>query len=321
MFPHRKTTLKLLLVMGVFVSLLLVVPGGMAQDDGTGNLFDGIFGTWDMSVEDLGALPVSVVAGGVGNLSLVDWDDLGATGTCEGFFTIEPTIVLRLPEHMSTRLFFVPYEQGVEAGLYVIDWAVFKHMCPENGLSTGPMIDLPNRGGQRDLWVHVSSPRVDETVAGVLYLFADRDHTPESCARANNDCGPTPDPPVPGQAYNGTADLNGEWVGELTQEPEGGLDTVYGFQMSLTQTGYAVEGTSRIERLDDPSDFGDMVLTGIVVDDRFIFWDSAIVDENLPEGYRWCEKRGTLEVDGDLHGPWSALDCEPGMITVSPVDE
>lgn len=316
MLFHRKTMRKMVWVMVMVVSLSLVVPTGMAQDDG----FDGIFGTWDMGVEDLGALPVSVVAGGVGNLSLVDWEDLGATGTCEGFFTIQPTVVLRLPEYMSTRLFFVPYEDDVEAGLYVIDWTVFKHMCPEDGLSTGPMIDIPNRGEQRDLWVHVSSPAVDETVAGVLYVFADRAHTPGLCASADNPCGPIPEAPVPGEAHSDTADLNGDWVGELTQEPEGGFDTLYDFQMSLTQTGYAVQGTSRIERQDDPSEFGDMVLTGIVVGDRFFFWESAIVDGNIQEGYRWCEKRGTLDYDGDLHGPWSALDCEPGTITLSPVE-
>jgi hypothetical protein len=107
----------------------------------------------------------------------------------------------------------------------------------------------------------------------------------------------------------------------LTQEPEGGFDTLYGFQMSLTQTGHAVEGRSRIESVDDPDIYGEMTVTGVVVDDWFIFWESAIIDENIPEGYRWCEKRGKLNYDGDLHGPWSALDCEPGEITLSPADE
>jgi hypothetical protein len=322
MFAHRKPTMKWLSVMVLCAALVWLVPTGLAQDDDpTGQGFDGIFGTWDMSVEDPGALPVSVVAGGVGNLSLVDWTDMNTTGTCEGFFTIEPTIVLRLPEHMNARLFFVPYETDAQAGLYVIDWTVFKHMCPEDGVSSAPLVDLPNRGGPRDLWVHVSSPRVDETVAGVLYVFADRDHTPESCAAATADCGTVPDPPVPGEAASDSADLNGEWVGQLTQEPEGGFDTLYGFQMSLTQTGHAVEGTSRIESVDDPDIYGEMTVTGVVVGDLFIFWESEILGEDIPEGYRWCEKRGKLNYDGDLQGSWSALDCEPGEITLSPVDE
>jgi hypothetical protein len=126
---------------------------------------------------------------------------------------------------------------------------------------------------------------------------------------------------VPGEAASDSADLNGEWVGQLTQEPEGGFDTLYGFQMSLTQTGHAVEGTSRIESVDDPDIYGEMTVTGVVVGDLFIFWESEILGEDIPEGYRWCEKRGKLNYDGDLQGSWSALDCEPGEITLSPVDE
>jgi hypothetical protein len=126
--------------------------------------------------------------------------------------------------------------------------------------------------------------------------------------------------PVPASTRE-PAEVGGRWTGTLTQAP-GGLRSRFAFQVTLTQEGADLWGSSRIDIEGTPY-YGVMRLRGWVRGDVVILQEERIIDElPEPDSY-WCLKRSVLRLAraGDqrrLEGEWNSPTCSPGTLTLVP---
>jgi Bacterial Ig-like domain (group 3) len=102
------------------------------------------------------------------------------------------------------------------------------------------------------------------------------------------------------------SDVNGLWSGQIDQ-PTGGVQTTYTYEMDLVQAGDQVTGVSLIE-LNSTQYFGVMKLTGSVSSSSFTFQETAILFQALPLADVWFLKSGTLTISNtgpSLSGAWT----------------
>lgn len=98
--------------------------------------------------------------------------------------------------------------------------------------------------------------------------------------------------PAEGDANRGADDLTGYWNGYGTERYRS--KTVrYRLEFQLEQEGSRVDGTSRVERVEEPQYFAEKTIEGEVRDGRFVCRDKKIIAKSNAPGMHW--KTYTLE--------------------------
>ncbi len=110
--------------------------------------------------------------------------------------------------------------------------------------------------------------------------------------------------------------FSGQWQGKMVQQngPRG-LDG-YTMFFNLKQNDSLVTGTSRIEIPYSPY-YAEMKVRGTIKNDTLFFKELDITKQNARQGYFWCIKKGSLQINPAtkiLEGNWSSNGCEPGII-------
>lgn len=118
--------------------------------------------------------------------------------------------------------------------------------------------------------------------------FASSDDTPEKC------------------------NVTGEWTGFLVQP-----DRIFSFEVSLSQQGSSIVGTSTIRRIDGY--YAIMNLQGSVSDDIVHIEETEIIESTSSSGWRWCLKIMDLSLKEEysalvLEGEWHDPGCNAGTL-------
>lgn len=131
-------------------------------------------------------------------------------------------------------------------------------------------------------------------------------------------CGASNSPTSPSGTT--TAGLGGTWKGTLTQ-PNGPAADIFEFTLTLTQSGNALTGRSRIEETTGtPRYFAEFSVTGSITGDRMDVVEGAVLSELPRPGLGWCIKTHALTADAarrTLTGSWTAPGCLPGQVRLS----
>jgi hypothetical protein len=141
------------------------------------------------------------------------------------------------------------------------------------------------------------------------------------CSQAKaQDCAPTgPDgqqlvgiqPQIEPNQLN-PVNLTGAYLGVAVQE-----GTIFGYSMSLLQSGTRVAGLSCTWIPDSPY-YALYSVSGQVQNGVFDFTEVTIIRQNS-SGFNWCLKTGDLTIFQNglfLGGPWTAPGCNPGTIAI-----
>ncbi len=122
------------------------------------------------------------------------------------------------------------------------------------------------------------------------------------------------------QQSSGKLDIEGQWLGVITQE-DGGYATSYEFELFLSRTGNKLGGRS-YSRVDDLYTILD--LKGEIKSGMLIYLEETkIVDVHLHDGLHACYKsaqlrvsyeNGKLKLEGFWRGNTESGACIPGKV-------
>lgn len=116
-----------------------------------------------------------------------------------------------------------------------------------------------------------------------------------------------------------SSDLNGKWVGVLTQQ-EGGFRQKYYCELTIQQKGNKITGTTyvSVEKV-----HAEMAFTGEVKGNTISFKENRIIQYSKLEDMAWCLKWGSLTLRKQdkvwiLEGMWDGQSvygpCIPGKV-------
>ncbi len=112
-----------------------------------------------------------------------------------------------------------------------------------------------------------------------------------------------------------TVSVAGLWNGTATQGSGS-----FTYQLNLTQSGQAVNGTERISETSQPQYYGLLAVSGSVVGSTFSYSDTKVISQNTA-GFSWILKNVALQIapnDSSMQGPWSGGGSS-GQISVTRV--
>lgn len=114
-------------------------------------------------------------------------------------------------------------------------------------------------------------------------------------------------------AHAQEGDLEGIWVGHITQTP-GVIHDDYYFLVNLDIIDNEIHGTTTISFFQDASMFGTIAMDGTIHNQNIEFKEHTVMKAHLHDGYFWCLKNINLKPVRDngklmLKGSWNSDGC------------